>query len=44
VLETAFLLELDFECADIEAVLQRTRRFEEIDIQRRSGLILRHVP
>jgi hypothetical protein len=34
VLETVFLLELDFECERIEAVLQRARRFEEIDLQR----------
>jgi ApeA N-terminal domain 1/Apea-like HEPN len=34
VLETAFLLELGFDCAAIEAGLERARRFEEIDIQR----------
>jgi hypothetical protein len=34
VLETALLVELDFECERIEAVLERARRFEEIDIQR----------
>jgi ApeA N-terminal domain 1 len=34
VLETAFLLELDFECSGIEAVLDRARRFEEINLQR----------
>jgi hypothetical protein len=34
ILETAFLLELAFECADIEAVLERARRFEQIDLQR----------
>jgi len=34
ILETVFLLELDFECERIEAVLQRARRFEEIDLQR----------
>jgi hypothetical protein len=34
ILETAFLLELDFDCADVEAVLQRARRFEEIELQR----------
>ncbi len=34
VLETALLLELGFACDEIEAGLDRTRRFEEIDIQR----------
>jgi hypothetical protein len=34
VLETLFLLELDFECQRIEGVLERARRFEAIDIQR----------
>jgi hypothetical protein len=34
VLETAFLLELGFDCDEIEAGLDRARRFEEIDIQR----------
>lgn len=34
VLETAFLLELGFDCEEIEAGLERARRFEEIDIQR----------
>jgi hypothetical protein len=35
VLETAFLLELGFDCDEIAAGLNRVRRFEEIDIQRR---------
>jgi hypothetical protein len=35
VLETAFLLELGFDCDQIEGGLDRVRRFEEIDIQRR---------
>jgi hypothetical protein len=34
VLETAFLLELGFDCEAIETGLERARRFEEIDIQR----------
>lgn len=34
VLETVFLLELDFECERIERLLERARRFEEIDLQR----------
>jgi hypothetical protein len=34
VLETALLLELGFHCEEIEAGLDRARRFEEIDIQR----------
>jgi hypothetical protein len=34
VLEMAFLGDLGFECADIEDILDRARRFEEIDIQR----------
>jgi hypothetical protein len=34
VLETAFLLELGFDCDEIEEGLDRARRFEEIDIQR----------
>jgi hypothetical protein len=34
VLEAAFLLELNFECERIDAVLERARRFEEIDLQR----------
>jgi len=34
VLETVFLLELDFECERIEGVLERARRFDEIDTQR----------
>jgi ApeA-like protein/HEPN superfamily Apea-like protein len=35
VLETTFLLELGFDCKEIAAGLERVRRFEEIDIQRR---------
>ena len=34
ILEAAFLLELDFECERIEAVLERARRFEQIELQR----------
>jgi hypothetical protein len=34
VLETAFLLDLGFSCEEIEDSLHRSRRFEEIDIQR----------
>jgi Apea-like HEPN/ApeA N-terminal domain 1 len=34
VLETAFLVDLGFDCEAIEAALARARRFEEIDIQR----------
>jgi hypothetical protein len=34
ILETIFLRELDFDCTAIEEILTRSRRFEEIDIQR----------
>jgi hypothetical protein len=34
VLETAIMLDLGFSCEEIEDSLQRSRRFEEIDIQR----------
>lgn len=34
VLETAFLLDIGFTCEEIEASLNRARRFEEIDLQR----------
>ena len=34
VLETAFLLGIGFSCEEIEASLDRARRFEEIDLQR----------
>jgi hypothetical protein len=34
VVETIFMLDVGFTCDEIEASLDRARRFEEVDIQR----------